>query len=165
MIIIRDDLAGISSLQQFLCRRFEMKDLGLLNYFLGLEISQDSSGYFLTQAKYTSDLLARAGLTDYKTTTALVDHQIRLTPLEGSYCLMPQNIVSYQFVAVPRSPHYDALIRILRYLKDTLFHGLHYSAQSSLQLHSFSDADWAGDSTDRCSTTRFCFFLGNSLIA
>ncbi|XP_028115143.1 uncharacterized protein LOC114313032 [Camellia sinensis] len=61
-----------------------MKDLGLLSYFLGLEISQDSSSYFLTQAKYTSDLLARARLNDCKTATTLVDPQTCLTPLEGS---------------------------------------------------------------------------------
>ncbi|XP_028125995.1 uncharacterized protein LOC114322779 [Camellia sinensis] len=129
MIITGDDPMGISSLQQFLHRQFKMKDLDFLSYFLGLEISQDSSSYFLTQAKYTSDLLARASLTDCKIATTPVDPQTRLTPLEG-----------------------------------TLFHGLHYFAQSSLQLHAFSDANWAGDPTDRCSTTRFCFFLGNYLI-
>ncbi|XP_028121914.1 uncharacterized protein LOC114319109 [Camellia sinensis] len=150
MIITRDDIVGISSLKQFLHRQFEMKDLGALSYFLGLEISQDSSGYFLTQAKYTSDLLAPASLSDCKTVLTPVDPQTRLTPLDGPL---------FQFIAVPRSPHYAALVRILRYLKGTLFHGLHYSPHSSLQLHAFSDADWAGDPTDRRSTTGFCFFL------
>jgi hypothetical protein len=41
-----------------------MKDLGQLNYFLGLEVTSDSDGYYLFQAKYTSDLLSKAGLTD-----------------------------------------------------------------------------------------------------
>ncbi|CAL5349699.1 unnamed protein product [Camellia sinensis] len=83
MIITGDDTVGISSLKQFLSRQFEMKDLGLLSYFLGLEISHDPSGYFLSQAKYTSDLLARAGLTDFKTTSTPVDLQTHLTPLDG----------------------------------------------------------------------------------
>ncbi|XP_028088834.1 uncharacterized protein LOC114289327 [Camellia sinensis] len=164
-----------------------MKDLGLVSYFLGLEISQDSSSYFLTQAKYTSDLLARVGLTDCKTATTPVDPQTRLTPLEGSllsdatkyhqlvgslvYLTVTRPDIAHavhivsQFIAAPYSPHYDALIRILGYLKGTLFHGLHYSAQSFLQLHAFSDTDWAGDPTDRRSTTGFCFFLDTSLIA
>mgnify|MGYP003703432031 FL=1 len=68
-------------------------------------------------------------------------------------------------MSAPRTPHYTALLRILRYLKGTLFHGLHFSASSSLALRAFSDADWAGDPTDRRSTTGFCFFLGNSLLA
>ena len=68
-------------------------------------------------------------------------------------------------MAAPRSSHYDALLRVLRYVKDTMFYGLHYSAHSSLELRSFSDSDWAGDSTDRRSTTGFCFFLSDSLIS
>ncbi|KAF5948738.1 hypothetical protein HYC85_014695 [Camellia sinensis] len=68
-------------------------------------------------------------------------------------------------MSAPRTPHYAALVRILRYLKGTMFHGLHYSARSSLQPRAFSNADWAGDPTDRRSTTEFCFFLGDSLIS
>ncbi|KAK3024970.1 hypothetical protein RJ639_042777 [Escallonia herrerae] len=48
-------------------RNFLMKDLGVLSYFLGLEISSSVDGYTLSQAKYASDLLSRAGLTDSKT--------------------------------------------------------------------------------------------------
>ena len=51
--------------------------------------------------------------------------------------------------------HYAAILRVLRYVKDTLYHGLHYSFQSSLELHAYSDADWAGDPTDRCLITGF----------
>ena len=68
-------------------------------------------------------------------------------------------------MAAPRSLHYAAVLRILRYLKGTLFHGLHFSFQSSLTLQAYSDADWAGDPTDRRSTTGYCFFLGDSLIS
>ena len=50
-----------------------------------------------------------------------------------------------QYLSAPRSTHYATVLRILRYLKDTLFHGLFYSAQSPLVLHAFSDADWVGD--------------------
>ena len=68
MIITGNDVSGISELKQSLNQHFEMKDLGRLNYFLGLEILSDSAGYYLSQAKYTSDILARAGITDCKTT-------------------------------------------------------------------------------------------------
>ena len=47
----------------------------------------------------------------------------------------------------------------------TLFHDLFYSAQSPLVLRAFSEADWAGDPTDRRSTTSYYFFLGSSLIS
>ena len=84
MIITGDDVAGINSLKQSLSQHFEMKDLSALNYFLGLEISSDSVGYYLSQAKYASDLLARTGLTDSKTPSTPLEPIVRLIPLDGT---------------------------------------------------------------------------------
>ncbi|XP_028089809.1 uncharacterized protein LOC114290118 [Camellia sinensis] len=164
-----------------------LKDLGLLSYFLGLEISYDPSGYFLTQAKYISDHLACVGLTNCKIATSPVDPQTRLTSLDGYllsdatlyrqlvgslvYLTVTHPDIAYvvhivsQFMAAPCSLHYDALVRILCRLKGIIFHGIHYSTHSSLQLHAFFYADLAGDPTDHRFTTEFCFFLGDSFIA
>ena len=65
---------------------------------------------------------------------------------------------------VPWSTHYAVVLRILRYLKGTLFYGLFYSAQSPLVLCIFSDVNWTGDPTDRRSTIGYCFLLSCSLI-
>ena len=70
-----------------------------------------------------------------------------------------------KFMDAPRSVHYVAILRILRYVKGTLFHGLHYSSRSSLELHASSDVDWADDPTDRYSITGFYFLLGTSLVS
>ena len=70
-----------------------------------------------------------------------------------------------QYLSAPRSTHYAAVLRILRYFKGTHFHGLFYSAQSPFVLRAFSDVDWVGDPTDRRSTTGYCFLLGSSLIS
>ncbi|KAM7489808.1 hypothetical protein LguiB_027292 [Lonicera macranthoides] len=186
MIITGDDISGISDLKQSLSQFFEMKDLGRLNYFLGLEVLSDSTGYYLSQVKYTSDVLARASLTDCKTASTPLDTNVRLTPFDGTplsdgtlyrqlvgsliYLTATRPDIAYvvhvvsQFMAAPRSTHFDAVIRILRYLKGTVFHGLHYSSKSSLVLRAYSDADWAGDPTDRRSITGYCFFLGDSLL-
>ena len=67
-------------------------------------------------------------------------------------------------MSAPRSTHYVAILRILQYLKGTLFHGLFYSAESPFILRAFFDADWVGDPTNRRSTTSYCFLLGSSLI-
>ena len=56
-----------------------------------------------------------------------------------------------QYMSAPRSTHYAIVLRILRYLKGTLFHDLFYSAQFPFVLRAFSDADWVGDPTDRKS--------------
>ena len=67
-------------------------------------------------------------------------------------------------MSAPRSIHYATVLCILWYIKGTLFHGVHFSAQSSLELRAYADADWAGDPTNRHSTTDYCFLLGSSLI-
>ena len=187
MIITGDNLSGIQELKDFLSQQFEMKDLGHLNYFLGLEITHSTYGLYITQAKYASDLLSQAGLTDSKNVDTPVELNAHLTPSGGKplsnpslhrrlvgnlvYLTVTRPDISYavhqvsQYLSAPRSTHYAAVLRILRYLKGTLFHGLFYSAQSPLVLRAFSDADWAGDPTDRRSTTGYCFLLGSSLIS
>ena len=142
-----------------------MKDLGHLSYLLRLEITHSRDGLYITQAKYASKLLSRAGLTDSKTVDAPIELNAHLTPTGGKplsnpsiyrrlvgnlvYLTVTRLDISYvvhqvsQYLSVPRSTHYAAVLRILRYLKDTLFHGLFYSAQSPLVLHAFFDADCA----------------------
>ncbi|RVW66926.1 Retrovirus-related Pol polyprotein from transposon RE1 [Vitis vinifera] len=176
-----------SPTQDFLSQQFEMKDLGHLSYFLGLEITHSTDGLYITQAKYASDLLSQAGLTDSKNVDTPVELNAHLTPSGGKplsnpslyrrlvgslvYLTVTRPDISYvvhqvsQYLSAPRSTHYATVLRILRYLKGTIFHGLFYSAQSPLVLRAFSDADWAGDPTNRRSTTGYCFLLGSSLIS
>ena len=83
MIITSDDLSGIQELKDFLSQQFEMKDLGHLSYFLGLEIIHFTDALYITQAKYASELLSRAGLTDSKTVDTPVELNAHLTPTGG----------------------------------------------------------------------------------
>ena len=80
MTIIGDDLNGIQELKDFLSQQFKMKDLGYLSYFLGLEITHSTDRLYITQAKYASELLSRARLTDSKTVDTLVEFNAHLTP-------------------------------------------------------------------------------------
>ena len=66
MIITGDDKVEIESLKKNLNREFEMKDLGPLKYFLGIEVLRSKEGIFLRQKKYILDLLAETGLLDCK---------------------------------------------------------------------------------------------------
>ena len=66
-----------------------MKDLGYLNYFLGLEIIHSTDGLYITQAKYTSELFSWAGLTDSKTVDTLVELNVHLTPSGGKQLFNP----------------------------------------------------------------------------
>ena len=131
--------------------------------FRSLEITHSTDGLYVTQAKYASDLLSRAGLTDSKIVDTPVELNAHLTPSGGKplsnpslyrrlvgslvYLTVTRPDISYaihqvnQYLSTPRSTHYAAVLRILRYLKGTLFHGLFYSAQFPLVLRAFSNAD------------------------
>ncbi|KAK2998305.1 hypothetical protein RJ639_024115 [Escallonia herrerae] len=65
-------------------KNFLMKELGVLSYFLGLEISSSVDGYTLSQAKYASDLLSRVRLTDSKTAPTPLEPNFKLAPFDGS---------------------------------------------------------------------------------
>lgn len=57
MVVTGDDEKERLALQKYLSAEFEMKDLGDLKYFLGIKVSRCKSGIFLSQRKYTLDLL------------------------------------------------------------------------------------------------------------
>ena len=64
----------------------------------------------------------------------------------------------------PRLPHWEAVIRIMRYLKAHPDRGLLYKANGHLRVEAYTDADWAGSLSDGKSTTGYCTFLGGNLI-
>ncbi|KAL5788005.1 hypothetical protein ACOSP7_004954 [Xanthoceras sorbifolium] len=179
---------GFSSmLKSELTRQFEMKDLGSLRYFLGIEVAVSPKGYLLSQSKYTTEILERAPLTDTRTADTPSELNARYSPSDGTplsdptlyrtivgslvYLTITRPDIAYavhivsQFVASPTTIHWAAVLRILRYLRGTIFQSLLLPSTSSLQLRAYSDADWGHDSTDRKSVTGFCIFLGDSLIS
>ena len=69
-----------------------------------------------------------------------------------------------QYMKDPRLPHWEAVIRIVRYLKSHPGCGLLYKANGQLQIEAYTDADQAGSLSDRKSTIGYCTFLGGNLI-
>lgn len=187
MILTGSDIQGISKVKQYLARAFEMTDMGQLSYFLGIEVSRSSSGYFISQMKYATEILRLPHFTDDKVCDTPLAVNTKLRTTDGELLSNPTlyrqlvgmltyltitrpdiahavHVVS-QFMATPRSIHYAAILRIIRYLRGTLHRGLLLSSSSLPTLIAYSDADWAGDVTDRRSTTGYLIFLGNSLIS
>ncbi|GKD59014.1 ribonuclease H-like domain-containing protein, partial [Tanacetum coccineum] len=151
-------------------QEFSMTDLGSLNYFLGISVTRDSSGMFLSQRKYVVEILERAYMVNYNPSGTPVDTESKIgddsdpvfdptlcQSLVGSlhYLTFARLDISYVVQQVclymhdPREPHLSALKRILRYVRGTLDHGLQLFSSSTTSLVAYSDADWAG-----CPTTR-----------
>uniref|UniRef100_A0A2N9F6X6 Integrase catalytic domain-containing protein n=1 Tax=Fagus sylvatica TaxID=28930 RepID=A0A2N9F6X6_FAGSY len=87
------------------------------------------------------------------------------TPMESNLKLMPDEVsVVSQFMTNPRVPHMNAVIRILKYLKNAPGRGLFYRSSGHLRIEGYTDADWAGSPSDRKSTTGYCTFIGGNLV-
>jgi hypothetical protein len=170
-----------------LSTQFSIKDLGPLNYFLGVQVQRFSGGIFLSQSKYMSDLLHHTTMLDCKpVATPMASKQpcvadpdspykdvIEYRQIVGTlqYLTLTRPDLSYavnsvcQYMHAPTNAHYQMVKRILRYVKGTLSLGVRILRESSLDLYAFSDADWASCPTKRRSTTGFCTFLGSNCIS
>ncbi|GKC70832.1 ribonuclease H-like domain-containing protein [Tanacetum coccineum] len=164
LLLYVDDIVLTASsdrlLQQIIAslhRKFSMTDFGTLNYFLGISVTRDSSGMFLSQRKYAMKILERAHMVGCNSSQTPVDTESKLgdggTP---QVCL---------YMHDPPEPHFSALKRILRYVQGTLDYGLQLFSSTTDSLIAYSDADWAGCPTTRRSTLGYCVFLGNNLLS
>ncbi|RVW39260.1 Retrovirus-related Pol polyprotein from transposon RE1 [Vitis vinifera] len=156
IVITGSDQDGIQKLKQHLFTHFQTKDLGKLKYFLGIEIAQSSSGVVLSQRKYALDILEETGMLDCKPVDTPMDPNVKLVPGQGEPLGDPGDI---------DGSHWDAVIRILRYIKKYTRPGVLYQNRGHTQVVGYTDADWAGSPTDRRSTSGYCVFIGGNLIS
>jgi hypothetical protein len=148
-----------------LTSEFEMKDLGLMHYFLGLEVWQTQGKIFLAQGKYTVDVLKRFGMMDCKSmSTPMVTNLKKLHDSDSSSDLVDPTmyrqligslmymihtmpnicyavIAMSQFTTKPRQRHRVAAKHILRYLRGTITYGLRYTSSGGLFQHGCADVD------------------------
>ncbi|KAK3028164.1 hypothetical protein RJ639_038688 [Escallonia herrerae] len=152
IILTRDDYEEMNRLKTILTKEFEIKDLGKLRYFLGMEVAHSNKRISISQRKYTLDLLKETGMLGCK----LVD-----TPMD-SICKLG-SVVS-QFMNNPIEEHLDAVYRILRYLKMRPGKGLFFKKGYRKNIDIYCDADWAGSITDRRSTSGYCTYVWGNLV-
>jgi hypothetical protein len=182
IVITGSSVQEINNLKEFLQQQFDVKDLGSLKYFLGIEITRSSSGILLTQRKYTLDLLSDYGLLGCKPAETPVNCAVKFGKDEdgGDYDLEQyQRLVGRliylshtrpdisfavsqlsQFMHAPKVIHYNAALRLLRFLKGCPGKGVMFKAQGNSRIEGYVDADWAGDKVEGKSTSgwHLCFW-------
>lgn len=187
LLICGNSKDEIDKLKAMLSTSFHMKDLGPVNYFLGIEIHRSNDGFFLSQQKYVHDILQEHGMHDSKPLQLPMDSHLKLTHDKRDLLV---NLTPYQrlvgkliyltitrpdiaftvqilthFMHSPTSVHMQAAKRLLRYLAGTKAQGILLASASAAQFTAFCDSDWASCPITRKSTSGYCIFLGNSPIS
>src|ERR1044072_409456 len=191
IIITGSSLPFVHALMDKLNAAFSLKQLGPLDYFLGVQVKHLQNGsLLLSQSKYIQDLLHRANMDEAKSLPTPMVGTCKLTKLGSDYMDDPtlyRSIVGAlqyatlthpeicfsvnkvcQFLSQPLEEHWKAVKRILRYLKGTIDQGLLLRKAKSGQpfpITACCDADWASDPVDRRSTSGSCVFLGPNLVS
>ena len=166
---------------------FEMSMMGELSFFLGLQIKQLKDGIFISQEKYTRDLLKKFKFNEGKVAKTPMSTTTKLDKDEKGKCvdiktyrgmirsllyltasrpdIMFSVCLCARFQSCPKESHFHAVKRILKYLLGTIDVGLWYPRNVEFNLVGYSDADFAGSLLDRKSTSGTCQFLGSSLVS
>ncbi|XP_057723960.1 uncharacterized mitochondrial protein AtMg00810-like [Arachis stenosperma] len=187
LILAGSNLAEINFLNQKLYEAFKTKDIGVLKYFLSLEIARGSKGITMNQRKHVINLLEEFGMIDCKLTSTPMDYSAKLAKdgaptysdvphykrLLGRLVYLTTTRPDITFAIeklrhcldCPTQAHYTTNLCVLKYLKQSPATGLFFATSSNLSSIGFSDAGWAACHDIRQSLTGYCFYLGNSLIS
>jgi hypothetical protein len=185
IILTGNDEIEMERLKRNLAADFEIKDLGPLKYFLGMEIARSKKGIVVSQRKYVLDLLQETGMSGCKPADTPMDQSAKLwekgdTPVDtGRYQRLVGKLIYLahtrpdiafsvsvvsQFMHAPYEEHLEAVHRILRYLKATPGKGLFFKKTDDKNVAIFTDADWAGSIIDRKSTSGYCTYVWGNLV-
>lgn len=163
VIVTGDDDDSITDLKSHLHSQFGVKDLGLLHYFLGIEVNYTSSGIVLCQQKFAKELLRDFGFDfSQKDLTPLPVH-LRLSQTDGAvntdpelyrslvgkfnYLMNTRPDLSFtvqalsQYMHSPCTTYMVTLRHTLCYLAHTIDQGILLQASDRLTIQAFSDAD------------------------
>lgn len=182
-VIAYNDSTALQEFKDYLRRCFRMTDLGNLKYFLGIEVARNASGLYLSQRKYALDIIAETGLLGCKPCYVPVELNHKLAEATGPLANAKQyrrlvgrliyltntrpelgyivHILS-TFMQQPLLPHWEAALRVVRYLKSYPGQGILLKANDSLQISAYCDSDWSSCPTTRRSISAYIIFLGKS---
>ncbi|CAJ2653166.1 unnamed protein product [Trifolium pratense] len=185
IVLTGDDIVEMARVKEKLALDFEIKDLGSMRYFLGMEVARSKDGIVVSQQKYILDLLKETGMSGCRPADTPMDPNAKLweegsVPVDtGRYQRLVGKLIYLshtrpdiafsvsvvsQFMHSSFEEHLEAVYRILRYLKANPGKGLFFKKTNERNVSIFTDADWAGSVTDRRSTSGYCTCVWGNLV-
>eukprot|EP00253_Pinus_taeda_P027695 PITA_27695 len=172
----------VEEFREAMMTEFEMTDLGLLHYFLGIEVTQMNDGIFISQEKYISNHLKKRKMGNCKHMSTPMNTNEKCSVEDGAKNVDAQSYRSLVgsllyltttrpdimhavglisiFMQSPSKIHFGATKRILRYVSGTINYGTWYTSSNNFGLVGYTDSDWAGSFDDRKSISGYVFSVG-----
>lgn len=186
LLVTGSSLTSILEFKKRMATKFEMSDLGLLTYYLGIEVRQIEFGIILKQERYAKKILEETRMEGCNPTHVPMDMNLKLSKsqeekgIEGGeyrrsigclrYLLHTRPDLSYsvgvlsKYMQEPKESHGASLKQVLRYLRGTCSFGLFFKRTNKVYLLGYSDSSYNVDVDDGKSTTGHIFYLGESPI-
>ncbi|KAG6478826.1 hypothetical protein ZIOFF_062270 [Zingiber officinale] len=178
----------INKFKQQMMTEFEMSDLGLLSYYLGIEVEQQKNRILLRQLAYAKKILSQFKMADCNVIKHPMEPKTQLhkdlegTPVDTTeyrriigclrYLLHTRSDLSYsvgmtsRYMERPTIMHHKVVKQILRYLKGIIYFGLAYiKGPQEIGIFGYSDSDLAGDLDGRKSTSGMTFYFNERLVS
>jgi len=162
----------IASIKRELKKVFDMTDLGLLHYYLGIEVIQNPKFIFISQKKYIGELLCKFGMQDCNFVSTPMEQNLKISSNEGNtfedatkyrklvgsliYLTTTRPDITFavgilsRFMHQPCEGHWTTTKRVLKYLRGTQNFGLKYSKVPDFHLNAYSDSDFDRDKEQGC---------------
>jgi len=187
MILTGNNDASLEEFKVYLSSCFKMKDLGPLKYFLGIEVSRNKSGFYLSQRKYALDIVTETDMLASKPASFPLEqnHQLALSTspllvdpspyrrLIGRFIYLATTRPDLafcvhtlaQFMQQPREDHWHTALHVVRYIKGTAGQGILLSSANDFKVNGWCDSDWSSCPITRRSVTGYFVQLGQSPIS
>ncbi|CAM8948212.1 unnamed protein product [Rhodiola kirilowii] len=181
MLIFGTNQKQVDLAKDFLSSSFAMKDMGEADVILGIRIKRENKGLALSQFHYVEKVLKKFNCLNCSPVSTPMDSSVKLLPNTGEAvsqleysqvigCLMyamtsTRPDIAYavgklsRYTSNPSTHHWEAVMRVLKYLKGTMNQGLTYVGFPSV-LEGYTDASWITNLEDYSSTSGWVFLLG-----
>ncbi|GJS98228.1 zinc finger, CCHC-type containing protein [Tanacetum coccineum] len=186
LIITGTPRKEIDAFKSQMQEKFEMSDLGLLAYYLGIEVTQTGGEITIKQTGYINKILKDTSMTDSNDTKIPMDPGTKLVKAEdgnsvdatyyrsliGSlrYLLHTRPDLSYavgllnRFMQDPKEIHLKEVKQVIRYIKGTKEHGIIYKKEGGCKITGYSDSSYGINTDQGKGTTGIVFYFGESPI-
>eukprot|EP00253_Pinus_taeda_P029362 PITA_29362 len=187
VIFTGNDVCLFENCKAVMKEEFEMTDMGLLRYFLGIEVDQNENGIFISQEKYVNEVLGRFNMQECKAAITPTVMGLKLSKEDSSKDFDPSlyksivgnlmyltatrpdiifvvSLIS-KFMERPKEAHWQVAKRILRYVNGTKRFDILYTVSECSDLVGYTNNDWAGSVDDRKSTSGYIFHMGSGAIS